>query len=97
MKDEDEGKQQQFTFRLIGGRYQIFTFDRKVVEVPESTDEDDAELKARENDNEDNEMWTLLPAGDECYFIESFCGKRMDAKNGIPLNNNRIAQREPND
>lgn len=50
--ETEKAKNQQFTFRLINGRYQIFSHQRGVIEVPGGSTEPGADLSVQKNDND---------------------------------------------
>lgn len=91
---DPERSHQKFRFRLVNGKYQIFTLGGLTVEVPEMSEEDGEGIVASDNNNTANEFWEIERAEGRKnkFHIRSFCDMALDIEDGIGEAGNAIVQ-----
>eukprot|EP00178_Gracilaria_changii_P008649 TRINITY_DN26057_c0_g2_i1.p1 TRINITY_DN26057_c0_g2~~TRINITY_DN26057_c0_g2_i1.p1 ORF type:complete len:184 (+),score=33.80 TRINITY_DN26057_c0_g2_i1:19-570(+) len=99
IQDRDEGNAKQlFRFRLVNGKYQIFSSTGLTVEVPGRSKKEGEAIIASDNNNTSNEFWEIemVEGSEDTFYIKSFCGKALDLQDGMGIAGNNVIQNDFN-
>lgn len=80
----NNGNNQKFRFREVGGKYQIVSLLGACVEVPNSSGANGVQLLAGQVNNTPNEYFEIVPSNNHkgAFHFRSFCGKFLDVCEG---------------